>query len=92
MFEIKKELLPTHEALLEVTFDEEAVAQAMREAARVISRQVNIPGFPEGLAPQDSIATILKIMRRMDRASPPLQIFIRSTTIVEPNILVWALM
>ena len=35
---------------------------------------MNVSGFPEGLAPQDSIATILKIMRRMDRASPPLRI------------------
>ena len=55
MFEIKKELLPTHEALLEVTFDEETVAQAMREAARVISRQVNIPGFRRGRAPYTKV-------------------------------------
>jgi len=55
VFEIKKELLPTHEALLEVTFDEETVAQAMREAARVISRQVNIPGFRRGRAPYTKV-------------------------------------
>lgn len=55
MFEIKKELLPTHEALLEVTFDEETVNQAMRQAARVISRQVNIPGFRRGRAPYTKV-------------------------------------
>ncbi|MDF1515816.1 MAG: trigger factor, partial [Anaerolineae bacterium] len=51
MFEVKKELLDTHEALLEVVVEAQAVQNAMRSAARLIARQVNIPGFRKGKAP-----------------------------------------
>ena len=51
MFEVKKELLDSHEALLEVTFEEPAVDEAKRRAAAKISREVNIPGFRKGKAP-----------------------------------------
>ncbi len=51
MFEVKKELLDSHEALLEVTFEEPAVDEAKRRAATKISREVNIPGFRKGKAP-----------------------------------------
>lgn len=51
MFEIKKELLATHEALLNVEIEENAVKQAMQKAARTIAGKVNIPGFRKGKAP-----------------------------------------
>lgn len=51
MFEVNKELLDSHEALLTVVFEEEAVDGAKRRAARSISREVNIPGFRKGKAP-----------------------------------------
>ena len=51
MFEVKKELLDSHEALLDVTIEEPTVQKAMRSAARHIARQVNIPGFRKGKAP-----------------------------------------
>ena len=51
MFDIKKDLLETHEALLNVTIDEQTVKQAMQKAARAISRQINIPGFRKGRVP-----------------------------------------
>jgi trigger factor len=51
VFEIKKELLDTHEALLNVEIEENTVKQAMQKAARAISGKVNIPGFRRGKAP-----------------------------------------
>ncbi|MBN2389602.1 MAG: trigger factor [Anaerolineae bacterium] len=51
MFEIKKEVLATHEALLNVEIEEAAVKEAMRKAARVMSQKYNIPGFRRGKAP-----------------------------------------
>ena len=51
MFEIKKEMLATHEALLNVEIEEAAVKEAMRKAARVMSQKYNIPGFRRGKAP-----------------------------------------
>ncbi len=51
MFEIKKELLETHEALLKVEIEGNTVKQAMQKAARAIAGKVNIPGFRKGKAP-----------------------------------------
>jgi len=51
VFEIKKELLETHEALLNVEIEENTVKQAMQKAARAIAGKVNIPGFRKGKAP-----------------------------------------
>ena len=51
MFEIKKEVLATHEALLNVEIEEAAVKEAMRKAARAMSQKYNIPGFRKGKAP-----------------------------------------
>ena len=51
MFEVKKELLDSHEALLDVVIEAPTVQKAMRSAARQIARQVNIPGFRKGKAP-----------------------------------------
>ncbi|TFG69821.1 MAG: trigger factor family protein, partial [Anaerolineales bacterium] len=51
VFEVKKELLDSHEALLEVIIEEPTVQKAMRSAAIEIARQVNIPGFRKGKAP-----------------------------------------
>jgi trigger factor len=51
VFEIKKEVLATHEALLNVEIEEEAVKEAMRKTARVLSQKYNIPGFRRGKAP-----------------------------------------
>ncbi|MCU0519720.1 MAG: trigger factor [Anaerolineae bacterium] len=51
MFEVTKELLDSHEALLEIVFEESTVDEAKRRAALKISREVNIPGFRKGKAP-----------------------------------------
>jgi trigger factor len=51
VFEVKKELLDSHEALLDVTIEEPTVQNAMRSAARHISTEINIPGFRKGKAP-----------------------------------------
>lgn len=51
MFEIKKEMLATHEALLNVEIEEAAVKEALRKTARVLSQKYNIPGFRRGKAP-----------------------------------------
>ncbi len=55
MFEVKKDVLDSHEVILEVAFDEEAVAEAKRSAAREISREINVPGFRKGKAPYSKI-------------------------------------
>lgn len=51
MFEVTTELLDSHEALLDVVFEDKAVDDAKRRAARKISRELNIPGFRRGRAP-----------------------------------------
>jgi len=51
VFEVKSELLDTHEMLLDVEIAESAYEEAMQKAARSISGQVNIPGFRKGKAP-----------------------------------------
>lgn len=55
MFEVKKELLDSHEALLEVVFEDDTVEEAKQRAARHISREVNIPGFRRGKAPYGKV-------------------------------------
>jgi len=55
VFEVKKELLDSHEALLDVVFEDETVDGAKRRAARKISREINIPGFRKGRAPYSKI-------------------------------------
>lgn len=55
MFDVKKELLDSHEALLEVVFEDDAVEEAKRQAAREISREINIPGFRRGRAPYTKV-------------------------------------
>lgn len=55
MFEIKKELLETHEVLLNVEIDAKVVQDAMKKAARVIARSVLIPGFRKGKAPYSKV-------------------------------------
>jgi len=51
VFELKKEALESHEALITLEVHDEALQKAMRKAARQISRQTNIPGFRKGKAP-----------------------------------------
>jgi trigger factor len=55
VFEIKKEVLITHEALLNVEIEEQAVQDAMRKTARVLSQKYNIPGFRRGKAPYSKV-------------------------------------
>ncbi|MCD4738617.1 MAG: trigger factor [Anaerolineae bacterium] len=52
MFELKKELLATHEALLTVTIEPEAEREAYQQALRRIGRKISIPGFRKGRAPR----------------------------------------
>jgi trigger factor len=55
VFDVKKELLDSHEALLDVVFEEATVDEAKRRAARKISREINIPGFRRGRAPYTKV-------------------------------------
>jgi trigger factor len=55
VFEIKKEVLATHEALLNIEIEEQAVQDAMRKTARVLSQKYNIPGFRRGKAPYSKV-------------------------------------
>jgi trigger factor len=55
VFEVKKEFLDTHEALLEVVFEEQTVEEAKRRAARSIAREISIPGFRRGRAPYPKV-------------------------------------
>ncbi|MGC8838135.1 MAG: trigger factor [Anaerolineae bacterium] len=48
---VATEVLEGREALLEIQLDQEELDQAMQEAARRISREVQIPGFRKGKAP-----------------------------------------
>ncbi len=51
MFELTKEFLESHEALITVQVDDDAVADGMKKAAHHISMEANIPGFRKGKAP-----------------------------------------
>jgi trigger factor len=53
--DITTEPLENRQVRLTIEIDEEQTQQAMRRAARRISRQVNIPGFRKGKAPYDVI-------------------------------------
>ena len=55
MFEVKKELLESHEALLTVDVDAKAFQKGMQKAARKIAREVHIPGFRKGKAPYNVV-------------------------------------
>ena len=53
--QITTETLENRQLRLTIEVDEERAEQAMRRAARQISRQVNIPGFRKGKAPYELI-------------------------------------
>jgi len=55
VFEVKKELLESHEALLTVDVDAKAFQKGMQKAARKIAREVHIPGFRKGKAPYNVV-------------------------------------
>lgn len=59
MFELKKEILDTHEALLTIDVDEKATQDALRKAARQISREIRIPGFRKGKAPYHVVVNMV---------------------------------
>lgn len=51
MFEVKTEILDTHEALLTVEIDPQTSQKALEKVAREISREIKIPGFRKGRVP-----------------------------------------
>jgi trigger factor len=53
--EVQTEILDDRQARLTVTVDPQRVEKEMKDAARRISRQVNIPGFRKGKAPYNII-------------------------------------
>ncbi len=55
MFDLKKEILDSHEAILTIEIDDKAERRAIQKAARRLSREVNIPGFRKGKAPPNVI-------------------------------------
>ncbi|MGC9469151.1 MAG: trigger factor, partial [Anaerolineae bacterium] len=59
MFEVSKEILDSHEALLEIVFEDEVVEEAKRQAAREIAREVEIPGFRKGRAPYAKVSQVV---------------------------------
>lgn len=48
---IEKEILDSREAVIKVTLDDQQWQRALKDAARRISKQANIPGFRKGKAP-----------------------------------------
>ncbi len=59
MFELKKELLETHEAILTLDIDDETERRAIQKTTRRISREVNIPGFRKGKAPPNIVMRMI---------------------------------
>ncbi len=59
MFEVKKEILETHEALLIVEISQEKRTELVREEAREISREYKFPGFRKGRVPYRVIVSRL---------------------------------
>lgn len=59
MFELKKELLETHEAILTLDIDEKTERRAIQKTTRRISREVNIPGFRKGKAPPNIVMRMI---------------------------------
>jgi trigger factor len=55
VFEMKKEILDSHEAILTLEIDDKTERRAIQKAARRISREVDIPGFRKGKAPPNVI-------------------------------------
>lgn len=51
MFDVKKELLDTHEAVLTVEVDAAVLEKGMQKASRKLAREINFPGFRKGKAP-----------------------------------------
>jgi trigger factor len=51
VFEVSKEVLDTHEALLTVEIDEQTTKKEMQKIARDLSRRLSIPGFRKGKVP-----------------------------------------
>ncbi len=52
---VTTEELGSREVLIKVEFDESEKAEALKEAARIISSEINIPGFRRGKAPYDVV-------------------------------------
>lgn len=69
---VETEFLEDRQAKLVVTVDQERVDQALKDAARRISRQVNIPGFRKGKAPYSIIVSHFGEGAIMEEALDPL--------------------
>ena len=69
---VETEFLEDRQAKLVVTIDQERVDKAMKDAARRISRQVNIPGFRKGKAPYSIIVSHFGEGAVMEEALDPL--------------------
>lgn len=52
---VTTENLGNCEVLIKVEFDEAEKAEALKEAAQIISQEINIPGFRKGKAPYDVV-------------------------------------
>jgi trigger factor len=55
VFELTKEILESHEAILTLDVDPKAERKALEKTVRHISRNANIPGFRKGKAPANVI-------------------------------------
>ncbi len=56
---VATEDLGNREVLIRVEFDEGEKAEALKEAARIISQEINIPGFRKGKAPYDVVRRVV---------------------------------
>jgi len=56
---VTTEELGSREILIKVEFDEDEKAQALKEAAQTISKEMTIPGFRKGKAPYDVVRRLV---------------------------------
>ncbi len=74
MFDVKKEILETHEALLVVEISREKRAELVREEVRKISHEYKFPGFRKGRVPYRIIVNRLgedAIFQRVNKKLVP---------------------
>lgn len=88
--DIQKEQLENSQIKLTITVDAERIEKAKREAARSLSREVNIPGFRKGKAPYSMIARYVGEQTLFQEAVEHIAPDIISEAIDEADIDVWS--
>lgn len=88
--DIQKETLEDSVVKLIVTVDDERIESAKKQAARSLSREVNIPGFRKGKAPYSMIARYVGEQTLLQEAVETMAPDIITEAIEEADIEVWS--